>query len=182
MCARSDSDIPIAKRKIVVDATTSGPNYKFSVTLAYRVCRTVAGSVWPANPSVQLANTTVRHEMKKMSASIERYHGSSCSCGHSRRPTSAKKFKNLRRKSFLLPPPSPTVPRHDRPSQDGATSTVCVFPSLVTSESLGSHFTCDQGREHDATAHDTHTPSERMFHLFAIAVADVARDTTCLTL
>ena len=91
-----------------------------------------------------------------MSASIERYHGSSCSCGQAGDRV-CKEIQELATQIVPLPPPSPTVPRHDRASQDGATSTVCVFPSLVTSESLGSHFTCDQRREHDATVHDTHS-------------------------
>ena len=39
----------------------------------------------------------------------------------------------------LLPPPSPTVPRQDRPPQNGGTS-------VVTSESLGSRFTLPEDR------------------------------------
>ena len=89
-------------------------------------------------------------------ASNERYHSSTCSCGQPGDRV-CKEIQELATQIVPLPPPSPTVPRHDRPSQNGATSTVCVFPSLVTSESLGSHFTCDQRREHDATAHDAHS-------------------------
>ena len=91
-----------------------------------------------------------------MSASIERYHGSSCSCGQAGDRV-CKEIQELATQIVPLPPPSPTVPRHDRASQDGATSTVCVFLSLVTSESLGSRVACDEHRKHDATAHDAHS-------------------------
>ena len=136
--------------------TTSGSNHKFSVTRAYRVCRTVEGVRVARETRLSTCEAAVPHELKKMSASIERYHGSSCSCGHTSDGV-CRETLELATQIVLLPPTSPTVPRHDRPSQDGATSTVCVFPSLVTSESLGSHFTCDQRREHDATVHDTHS-------------------------
>ena len=122
----------------------------------YRVCRTVEGSVWPAYPSYATCEAAVPHVLEKTSASNERYHSSTCSCGHTGDRV-CKEIQDLATQIVPLPPPPLTVPRHDRPSQNGATSTVCVFPSLVTSESLGSHFTCDQRREHDATVHDTHS-------------------------
>ena len=143
---------PHLKKKIVLNVTTSGPNYKFSVTECVELSR------GPCGPRTRLSTceAAVPHELKKMSASIERYHGSSCSCGQAGDRV-CKEIQELATQIVPLLPPSPTVPRHDRPSQNGATSTVCVFPSLVTSESLGSHFTCDQRREHDATVHDTHS-------------------------
>ena len=107
-------------------------------------------------PVFATCEAAVPHELKKMSASIERYHGSSCSCGHTRDGV-CRETLELATQIVLLPPPSPTVPRHDRASQDGATSTVCVFPSLVASESLGSRVACDEHHEHDATAHDAHS-------------------------
>ena len=45
-----------------------------------------------------------------------------------------KETLELATQIVLLPPPSPTVPRQDRPPQNGGTS-------VVTSESLGSRFT-----------------------------------------
>ena len=120
-----------------------------------RVCRTVEGSVWPAYPSLQLAKQLCltcwrkrQHQMSDITAS--RVHVVTPATA------SAKKFKNLPRRLF---PSLPLQPSHDTTAnrKNGGTSTVCVFPSLVTSESLGSRFTCDQHRKHDATAHDGHS-------------------------
>ena len=46
---------PNLERKIVLDVTRSGSNRKFSDARAYRVCRTVEGSVWRAILSMQMA-------------------------------------------------------------------------------------------------------------------------------
>ena len=107
-------------------------------------------------PVFATCEAAVPHVLEKTSASNERYHSSTCSCGQAGDRV-CKEIQELATQIVPLLPPPLTVPRHDRPSQNGATSTVCVFPSLVTSESLGSHFTCDQRREHDATVHDTHS-------------------------
>ena len=54
------------------------------------------------------------------------------------------------------PPPSlsnrPTT--RQATVKNGGTSTVSVFLSLVTSESLGSRVACDEHRKHGVTAHD----------------------------
>ena len=99
-------------------------------------------------------NATVSHMLKKTSLSIARYHISKCSCGYNGDRV-CKEIHELATPIVHLPPLSPTVPRHDRPSQKRwQVNCLCVFRSLVTSESLGSRLACDQRREHDATAHD----------------------------
>ena len=107
---------PYLQRKIILDVARSGSNRKFSDAQAYRVYRTVAGSMLRAILSVQLATAAVSHVLKKTSASIARYHSSKCSCGYTGDRV-CKEVQELVTLIVLLPPPSPTVPRHDRPSQ-----------------------------------------------------------------
>ena len=109
--------------------------------------------MWPAVCAT--CEAAVPHMLKKKSASNEWCHNSTCSCGQTGDRV-CNEIQELATQIVSIPPPSPTVARHDRASQNNATSTVCVFRSLVTSESLASHFTCDQHRKHDATAHDVH--------------------------
>ena len=100
-------------------------------------------------PVCATCEAAVPHVLKKTAASNERYHGSSCSCGQTGDRV-CKEIQELAMQTVLLQPLHDTIVHR----KNGGTSTVCVFRSLVTGESLESHLTCDQHREHDATAHD----------------------------
>ena len=122
---------PNLQRKIKLDVERSGSNRKFSDARAYRVCRTVEGSVWARDPVCATGKAAVPHVMKKTSASIARYQGSSCSCGQ----TGDRVCKEVQELVTQIVSSLPLQPSHDTTGhrKNGATSTVCVFPSLVTS-------------------------------------------------
>ena len=103
------------------------------------VCVKLSRGPCGPEPVCATCGAVAPHVLEKMSESIERYHGSSCSCGQ----TGDRVCKEVQEVATLivpLPRPSPTFPRHERPSQNSGTSTVCVFRSVVTSESLGARF------------------------------------------
>ena len=138
-----NSDIPISKGKscwMWQEAT----NRKFSDALVQSVYRTVARSCGARTRLCNWQHNCASHDEENVSinCAISQLHVFMW-------PHWRRRLWNLRRKSSssLLP----LQPSHDT---TGHRKTV---PLQLTSESLGSHFTCDQRREHDATAHDTHS-------------------------